>query len=875
MADQERPSEPPPRIPAVQRARETLRVLEAEGAPSETLVRYEKLLQHEDAPVDVSFQLGLLYQRLGRYPQALARFEACFHSADHGVAALVASGECELDLGRPARATPFFDRALRQLLVSPDAAPADTVRVLRVAAESAERQGDAELHARYSARLAVAEAATSPFDDGALPQAADDRGTTQVETASAGGEPASGDRGLPQRPLQARAVPAGPGTGRLHTTYKRVFSTEHASETAPQPATAQPVVVASRWQPRAGGTSAFRTQHGFRRGRVQLQQYAVLPEEDQLGAAPRALLARAAADLRDNHPVAALDSCQALIAAAPDFLSAHLRLAEAYAKNGQLSEALNTCQTLLRLYETRRESARAIPIYRLIGALSPDDLTAWTTMADHYFAQGGDPSYRADVAAFILRAARLDHPEVALEYAERLAASAHDDAVARRLAAELQLRRGTPARALPHYQMLLHRDPNDLQAVAGAHIALTLRDGTPHWPSLERLVQYLPAAGGDERQATVALFSQAMASTAASGPHWHCARGVLALALQDTVAARDAFSTAHERASAGTDPTVQFVIACGLQRTMSALDAGAAERVWIPRTLELLRDPKVRAFAAQSALFGGPVTPSALQIALAESYLLDGHDTEAIAVLARARADFPEDANVPRRLAALQTLQGNIGGALEELDALARRQLEHGQLEAMRETMGQMSSLAGDSVAVKNRVVGLYAARGFPREALRELERIVTIYERAGRLSEAADTLRRCAELAEMIGAPDEAGDCYLRALRLAPTDTALRQAYVNVLLRSGRRADAVEQQRIIARALGEASDLTGAIAAFHQVLVLDPGDVESHHGLADALSAAGEYGEAERVYRRLVRLAPDDPVAAEKQAAMAALANA
>jgi len=50
-------------------------------------------------------------------------------------------------------------------------------------------------------------------------------------------------------------------------------------------------------------------------------------------------------------------------------------------------------------------------------------------------------------------------------------------------------------------------------------------------------------------------------------------------------------------------------------------------------------------------------------------------------------------------------------------------------------------------------------------------------------------------------------------------------------------------------------------IAALHQVIVLDPRDVESYSLLGEALASVGEYAQAERVYRRLVRLTPDDPI--------------
>lgn len=874
MASQEGLRDLPHRTPAVQEARDTLRALAAEGSDAANVVRLEKLLQHEDAPVEVSYQLGLLYQRLGRFHEALARFEACFQAPEHVIGALAASAQCELDLDRPARATPLCDRALRHLAVDSSAAPSDVASVLRLALECAEAEGDVARAAEYRSRLAD-HAVSAPEVGTTEAPAGDLEGTDS--TARPTSEPTNELPGAeaPGATSHDLAPTLSPGTGRLHMTYKRLFTSGDAGAEDAEPADVEPMLVASRWQPRAGGTSPFRPVTAFRRGRVPLDHVSGLAGDEQLAVDARALLAEATADLRAGHPVAAIDSCQALIIEAPDYLPAHLRLAESYAAYGHVSEALHKCQALLRLHETRRDPASTIPIYRLIGALSPDDLTAWTTMADHFFAQGGDRSYRSDVAAFVRRAERLGQAELALEYAERLATTAHDDVAVMRLAAELQLRRGTPARALPHYQVLLRQNADDLRAVAGANIALTCRDGALHWPSLERLAQYLPSAPDDVQLDTLKLYQRCGGSGSPVSADLYCAEGVLALARHDAVAAHGAFLAAHEVEAPASSPEVRFVIAYGMQQALSALDAGSDEREWIVRGLEMLRDPRLREFATQSALFADPISAAMLQIALAESFLLDGHDGEAVAVLDRAKAEFPDDAAIPRRLAALYTLQGNIGGALDELDTLARRQLADSQLQGMLETLGQMSSLAGDSVAVKQRLVGLYASRGFPREALGELNRIVTIHERAGRPVEAAEALRQSAELGGLIGDHEEASRSYERAVTLAPADTGLRQAYVNALLRAGRHTDAAGQQRAIAQLLWEAGQLPPAIAAFHQVLNLDPRDVESHHRLADALSSVGEYGEAERVYRRLLRLTPDDPVVAEKQAALAALTRA
>lgn len=865
-----------PRAPALQAARDELRALDQEGSGAENVARHEKLLQHGDAPVEVSYRLGLLYQASGRFHEALARFEACCASPEYIAAALVGRGECELALDHAERASEFFDQALAYSPLADAPSSADVERVLRLALDSAERQGDAERGAAYRSLLAQVDAedasATVPVVDAAVADDATQRlapkGAEQLESL-----PSTGRLATLAEVHGSPALPVGPGTGRLHSSYRRVL-TSSESATEGKEAPAQPVLVATRWQARAGGTSSSRFPAGFRRGAVPLPRVTPLPSTVQPSDVARPLLERAASDLQEGHSAAAIQSCQEALVAEPEYILTHLRLAEAYAVYGHLSEALATCQVLIRLYETRRDSAGTIPVYRLIGAITPDDLTAWTTMADHYFAQGGDPRIRDDVAAFIQRAAGMGRPDVALEYAERLASSARDDASVQRLAGELQLRLGEPTRALPHYQVLLRQDPSDMVAVAGANIALTLRDGTVHWPSLERLVQYLPSFGEDTARLVLDLYAQSTGRAVSGAAELHCCSGVLTLTLHDTTAAKTHFLLAQEGATPRTDRRVQFAMAFGMRLTMSALDAGVVEREWILRALALLEDSRVHEFAAQSTIFGEPVTATTLQIALAESYLLDGHDREAVAVLERAKHEFPDDAAVPRRLAALFTLQGNIGQALDELDELSRRQLQMGQLPGMLETLGQMSALAGDNIAVKNRLVGLYSARGFPRQALRELDRIATIHERAGRPSGAAEALRQSAELAEMIGDRQDATGRYERALALAPHNLGLLQGYINTLLREGRRADAVGHQRTIARTHLAQQEVPAAIAALHQVLVLDPHDIDGHFQLGELLSSAGEYAEAERVYRRLLRLRPDDPLAQEKQLAMAELAK-
>jgi tetratricopeptide (TPR) repeat protein len=183
-----------------------------------------------------------------------------------------------------------------------------------------------------------------------------------------------------------------------------------------------------------------------------------------------------------------------------------------------------------------------------------------------------------------------------------------------------------------------------------------------------------------------------------------------------------------------------------------------------------------------------------------------------------------------------------------------------------------MSTMAGDNLTVKAHLVERYFKRGCPDEALLELDAISAIHQREGRLDEAADALRQAADTAWMIGQHDRGLALYDRVLALAPDNVTLRQAYINCLLQGGRQKDAADQQRSIARHFWDQRRVQETIAALHQVIVLDPRDVESYSLLGEALASVGEYAQAERVYRRLVRLTPDDPIAKAKQTAMAML---
>jgi len=75
----------------------------------------------------------------------------------------------------------------------------------------------------------------------------------------------------------------------------------------------------------------------------------------------------------------------------------------------------------------------------------------------------------------------------------------------------------------------------------------------------------------------------------------------------------------------------------------------------------------------------------------------------------------------------------------------------------------------------------------------------------------------------------------------------------------AGRVKEAVEEQRMIAQICLQSDNTQEAIAALHQVIGLAPEDTRAYFQLASVLSSINEYGQAYRLYQRILRLEPDN----------------
>jgi len=844
--------------------------LEETGDLDGAVNAYEEALLAGFATVEVCYNLALLYKQQLLYEDALTLLQRCLDSPEYGASAHYASGECHLALGSLRAASEHFDRTVSRLALDriPTAQVGEVSHVFQVtldthiALDNTER---AEALGKIQAEFLAAHGLSAPpapitTRNGATAYGPQEQAVVEEE---------------PQAETTDRSQTT---TGRLRTVYRRATGPLGPQAVRQQaPGSTRHGRVAPGEATEGAGTRSLAPTPLFTRMPVAITPTIPLPNESNQPAEMRVLLSRSAEDLTHARYTAVVDDCLQMMVLAPDYLPAHLRLAETYALQGRRTEAAAKCEQLILLYGQIGKPTDLLRAQRLLGAIEPHNLPHLIAMADGYFAQAADPAldFSEDIRAIVEEAERQGQDELALEYAEKLLRHQPDSATAIRLAARMHLRSGNPHRALAQCQALLRRDRHDAIAIAGANLALTLIEGTIHWPSLETLTATLRGHDAATRAACLSIYTSTIDNLEPSRRgNAQVAAGLVALACDDPKAAVTHLEALRQAGSTGQSlkPAVRFAMAYAFRQAYGALGDGPNERQWLQHAADLLRDERVRSFVDQTRLFGEPISVGALHVGLAESLVRAGKLDNATIVLEAAKADLPEDATIRHRLASLYSEQGRLGQALDELDDLSTHQLNAGRLDAMIETLHQMSALAGDNLTVKAHLVDRYLRRGCPDEALAELDQISDIQRRAGRPDEAADALRQAADTAWMIGQHERAFALYDRVLALAPDNVTLRQSYINCLLQAGRQPEAATQQRMIARRFWEARRVQETIAALHQVIVLDPRDAESYGLLGEALASVGEYGQAERVYRRLVRLTPDDPVAKAKQAAMVML---
>jgi tetratricopeptide (TPR) repeat protein len=251
--------------------------------------------------------------------------------------------------------------------------------------------------------------------------------------------------------------------------------------------------------------------------------------------------------------------------------------------------------------------------------------------------------------------------------------------------------------------------------------------------------------------------------------------------------------------------------------------------------------------------------PVQLYYGLAEAYASQNNWAGALQALKTLKTLMPEDQEVNTRLADLYFRQGRLTDALSELNDVLVTYQKGGDTEKTLETLGHMARLAPNNVAVRRKLSELYLKLGMTDQGLTELNTLAELQLKAGLLKDAMKTYQKTADLHYTMGQHEKAIGTYEKIVRIAPRDLDARDQLINMYIQSGRLAEAVACERALADLFIQEGRTEEAIAALHQLLALSPEDVPGHYALAKQLTAMGEYGQAARLYGRLLRLDPDN----------------
>ncbi len=824
---------------------------------------YERAVQGGLRRADVLYSLGLLYKEVGRLQEAVGLLQDATGDDEFALSSHYALGECYRDLGQLDQAAQEFERAIHLVDLQSIGREAveDLIQMYEAAADVHERRKDLARAASLYATLAGflqskrwKQGRTDEFRRRA--QELTERSMFEkLRQLGTGILPAIEGRvrGEPAEEMAVEeAAPSIPplteGTLRPITDFLRAAGRTEAAFPAgpPAPVTVKPLEEALAIVPPVPVQLPVR----------ELDTSGLEEPVQELVQASRIYLERGLFN-------AAIDACCEVIVQAPDYLPIHLRLAEIYERQDRPEMALAKYQALAQTYLAREEKERAVEVYRAMLALSPDAVPTRSHLADLLLELGQTEEAVREKIQLAQSYFRLGQTGRAIETFREVRALAPEDKEVYLEYGLFLLKMDRPDAALGELRRALQLDPQDTCALTRVNVALAqLGEERAFWESLatvlRRAEQDHEAALTVEKEYRDALLLQ-------ESPFLYYALGLLKRQAGLLSEALENFQRAYRRFGPEPSDPLQLRLCRALAEAYLLL--GRPEEAI--RVLEQgLEWAKVLAPSeAEPGLpdFAAVPTPLTFYHWLAEAHTKAGRMDQAIAALNQAKSAHPFDRETGTKLADLYFRQGNLKQALAELNELAQHYEQTKQLDRALEIYQHMVRLAPNNIAVRKHLSRLYIRRGYVDKGLEELEAVAELQQKRGLIEEAVASLQEMADVYWTLGRHDRSYQVYDRIVRLSPEDVAARQQLVNLHILAGRLADALEEQRNIARIARRRKDAETSIAALHQVLALDPQDRWALRELADLLASRGEHGQALRLYRRLLRLEPDNAEVARR----------
>ncbi len=553
---------------------------------------------------------------------------------------------------------------------------------------------------------------------------------------------------------------------------------------------------------------------------------------------------------------AAMDACHEMIRYFPGYLPAQAILAELYVKKGWLEQARTKYQFIVDLYNTRDETAKSIQAYRRLADISPDNMPLRSKLANLMMANGMKEEAAELLLTTIDSYVRTGQTERALDECKKLRNLAPNSAPIRIQYGELLNRLERHTEALGEFRRALELDPTNARALCLLNITLFLTDQTEvRWTSFKTVLDAM-ASDSEARGTIMNEYRQALFLFNHAALNYASA----CINLEAQLKPQAIRSLEETLRMATSDPAAQeFEILARWELGQVYLDSLAYDRAVdeLSKTINLLEAANGANYAPSTMRYGSLPTQLTIYRKLAQAFIKQGQVPYALKALKTVKRLLPYDREVYFELAELHFQQGQLSEALAELGELSDHYERLNQTDNVVEVLKEMVRLAPSRIEVRDKLSQVYLNRGMIEDGLAEIDELAELQRKNGRMKDAVRSLQKGAEIYFMMGKQDRAYELYDRIVRIAPGDIEARQQLVNLHILGMRLADAVEEQRTIAQICMQSGNTHEAIGALHQVIGLSPEDTRAYFQLAEVLRSVGEFGQAFKLYGRIVKLEP------------------
>jgi len=584
----------------------------------------------------------------------------------------------------------------------------------------------------------------------------------------------------------------------------------------------------------------------------------------------RGQVVQAMADI-DNYVahgllMAATEECMRVIELAPNYLEVHRKLCEIYERQGKTEQAITKYAILIDIYRANGRPDEAIALYHDILRLEPQNFSYRSQLINLLAAMGRRDEEQRERVAQATMYLQLGYIDRAIhEFEQIIAVNPTNVAVRMNLAVALT-KAGRLSEALAAYQRILQLDPGNMVALARWQIALTGGENTTAAiEALSRVIHFLRGDGQRQLELIEREYVVAMDAT----PGNMLLRYSFGQIKQHTGNYDEAIQL-YRQALREPDLEVltRFAMAqCYLAQGSATAAQAAAQQ--LEQAAVAVRhvpvDPAVWTARPRDDTEEHQAPEVEIALLLAQAYRQTGQIEQMQALLQQVKRALPYRDELHGAAGEAPAQSDNLTATLREYADLAHRYRATQQIDKAIITLQEMTRLAPDAVAPRAELGDIYISWGLLEEGLAELRTVATIYLRRGHNDEAAQVLQRIAAIYWDMGNREEALDTYRRVIELIPQDMQARMDMVRCCLQCGLRREAAEHQSVVAHHYFATQQTKDAVASLQQLIAMDRSNYEAYDLLGQTYTMAGEYEQASRVYRNLMKVDPDNAVARQR----------